>query len=258
MKKMIASLAAVALFAAPALAEISNKIVIPKGAYTVSPSDIQEGTRGINDDGIYNNLQSGEVQTQYRIPNNEGLFIGDDLHMTAPGTAMTTFRWVYSDPGNTTNGGGASHSSTVVFSHNTANDGGAVTNFAATTGGATTAAFLITGLPNATINNPGGGWLITVGLPGITTGPDIWVGLASNSGTVSGPNTLGLRGTSLSPDVGSSHNLHYAGFFTGPTATSFFTVANGGTFRMAVLPEPAVAGLLALGGLVMLRRRARA
>jgi hypothetical protein len=254
MKKMIASLAAVALFAAPALAEPTNKIVITKGQYTISPSDVQEGTRGINDDGIYNNLHSGEVQTQYLV-NNQGLFIGDDLHMIAPGTAMTTFRWVYSDNGTTANGGGLSHSSTLVFSHNTANDGGAVLNFAGTTGGATTAAFLITGLPNATINNPNGGWLITVGLPAITTGPDIWVGLASNSGTVG---NVGLRGTSLAPAVGSSHNLHYAGFFTGPTATSFFTVPNGGSFRMVVLPEPAVAGLLALGGLVMLRRRARA
>jgi hypothetical protein len=256
MKKMIASLAAVALFAAPALAEPTTKIVIPKGAYTVSPADVQEGTRGINDDGIYNNLHSGEPQTQYLVNNQGGLFIGDDLHMTSPGTAMTTFRWVYSDNGTTANGGGTGHSSTLVFSHNTANDGGSVLNFAGTTGGATTAAFLITGLPNATLNNPGGGWLITVGLPGITTGPDAWVGLASNSTTPAAG--VGLRGTSLSPAVGSSHNLHWAGFFTGPTATSFFTVPNGGSFRMVVLPEPAVAGLLALGGLVMLRRRARA
>jgi hypothetical protein len=249
----------VALFAAPALAEPTNKIVIPKGSYSISPADVQEGTRGLSDDGIYNNLhiQPGEVQTQYRVPNNAGSFIGDDLHMIAPGTLMTTFRWVYSDPGNTANGGGPSHSSTLLFSHNTANDNSAVNNFALTTGVSSfTAAFLITGLPNATLNNPGGGWLITVGLPGIQTGPDVWVGLLSNSGTVSGPNTLGLRGTSLSPNTGSSHNLHYA--TSDFSSTSFFTVANGGTFRMAVLPEPAVAGLLALGGLVMLRRRARA
>jgi hypothetical protein len=253
MKKMIASLAAVALFAAPALAEPTNKIVIPKGSYSISPADVQEGTRGINNDGIYNNLQSGNPQTQYLL-NNQTAFVGDDLHMIAPGSVMTTFRWVYSDNGNTANGGGVSHTSTLLFSNNTAGDNSAVNSFALTTGVSSfTAAFLITGLPNATVNNPNGGWLITVGLPGIQTGPDIWVGLLSGSTTVG---NVGLRGTSLSPTVGSSHNLHYA--TTGFTSTSFFTVANGGTFRMAVLPEPAVAGLLALGGLVMLRRRARA
>ena len=254
MKKLIASLAAVAICTAPALAEPANKILIPKGSYTVQPATV-ESERGINDDGIYNNLQSGLAQTQYREPNNAGFFVGDDLHMTMPGTAMTTFRWVYSDNGALPSF--PSHSSTLLFSNNTASDGGNVTSFALTTGvSGFTAAFLITGLPNATVNNPAGGWLITVGLPGIQTGPDIWVGLASNSNTVDGADTLGLRGTSLSPTVGSSHNLHYSTDFT--TATSFYTVPNGGSFRMVVLPEPAVAGLLAFGGLVVLRRRARA
>jgi hypothetical protein len=263
MKKLIASLAAVALFAAPALAELAHPgITIPKGSYTIEPADVDDGTRHdpANLAGNYNNLQLGHApQTQYRIPNNLGGFVGDDLHMV--GTTVTGYRWVYSDPG------AFSHSSSLAFFNmaNPADGGPLLGNTVTFVSGTITygAVFNVTGLPEATVNNPGGGWLITVGLPALTTATDIWVGLASNSLTVSPPNTLGLRGTDLNQNVpagsnegvGFSHNLHWSGFAATAPQTSFFTNAGGGNFRMAALPEPAVACLLALGGLVVLRRR---
>lgn len=252
MKKMIALLAVVAI-TAPALAEPTQRIVIPKGSYTIEPApEVEPGVRHDPNNlaGIYNNLQLGHTQTQYVVP-NQGNFVGDDLHMV--GTEITGIRWVYSDPGT------GSHTSTAVFLHNTAGDA-ALGSFVYFPYGTQTypAAFLITGLPNATPNNPGGGWLITVGLPSIPTGnPDIWMGLNSNSTTAAG--TRGLRGTNLTPNnpagnegVGNSHNLHFA---TSTAGTSFFTVPNGGSFRMAVLPEPAIAAMMALGGVLALRRR---
>jgi hypothetical protein len=262
MKKLIASLAAVALFAAPALAELAHTpIVIPKGSYTIEPAPdvVEEGTRHspANTAGIYNNLQLGHAQTQYRIPNNNGGFVGDDLHMT--GNTITGYRWVYSDPGT------GSHSSLMAFFNNTPGDAGPLLGNTVTfVSGTQTygAVFNITGLPNATSGNPGGGWLITVTLPTLATATDIWVGFSSNSLTVGDPSNLGLRGTNLSPGpahpnegVGSSHNLHWSGFYASPPYTSFFTHAGGGNFRQAALPEPGVACVLALGGLAVLRRR---
>jgi MYXO-CTERM domain-containing protein len=264
MKKFLGSLAAVALFAAPAMAELAyQSITIPKGSYTIEIApdvEVPDGTRhsAANLAGNYNNLQLGHAQTQYRIPNNAGAFVGDDLHMN--GNSVTGYRWVYSDPGV------GSHTSTVAFFNNTPADGGPLLGNTVTfTSGGTTfgAVFNITGLPNATATNPGGGWLITVTLPTLlAAGNDLWVGFQSNSPTVGTPANLGLRGTNLQPNVpaanegvGSSHNLHFSGLTTSSPGTSFFSHTGGGNFRQAALPEPAVAGLLALGGLVVLRRR---
>ena len=147
--------AAVALFAAPVLAEPTAPIVIPKGSYTIEPApDTETGTRHDPNNlaGIYNNLQLGHSQTQYRVPNNAGRFVGDDLHMT--GNTITGYRWVYSDPGT------GSHTSTMAFFNNTPGDAGPLLGNTATftSGGFTYGAvFAITGLPNATSGNPGGG-----------------------------------------------------------------------------------------------------
>jgi hypothetical protein len=269
MKKLIASLAVVAILAVPALADLSEPIVIRKGQYTLEPAPDVESTRHdpANLEGNYNNLQLGHPQTQYRIPNNQGFFVGDDLHMV--GTSVTGYRWVYSDPGDGGDGPGGvlvSHSSSMAFFNMaTPNDGGPLLGNTVmfTSGGSTFAAvFNVTGLPEATTNNPGGGWLITVGLPTLTTAMDIWVGFKSNSMTAPNPATTGLRGTNLSPGpahpnegVGSSHNLHWSGFAASPPYTAFFSHPGGGNFRQAALPEPGIAGLLALGGLLVLRRR---
>lgn len=266
MKKFLGSLAAVALFAAPAMAELAyQSITIPKGSYTIEIApdvEVDDGTRHspANLAGNYNNLHLGHAgQTQYRIPNNAGAFVGDDLHMA--GNTVTGYRWVYSDPG-----AAASHTSTMAFFNNGPADGGPLLGntltFSSGTATGLGAVFNVTGLPNATANNPGGGWLITVGLPTLTAaGNDLWVGFQSNSLTVGTPANLGLRGTNFgnnSPPgnegVGSSHNLHFSGLTTSSPGTSFFSPGTG-NFRQAALPEPAVAGLLALGGLVVLRRR---
>jgi hypothetical protein len=257
MRKVVAMMAVLGMAAVPALADIAP-IQITKGMYTYQPVDVG-GNRGLDPNnvaGIYNNLQIGNAQTQYRIPNNQGMMVGDDLHMT--GNVVTGVRWVYSDPGV------GSHTSLVGFFNQDGSDTGPVAGNTATftsLGSTYAALFSITGLPNATPGNPGGGWLITVGLPSIPTTNDIWIGFQSNSLTAPNPANMGLRGTNLVPGpgegVGSSHNLHWSGFNTTPPYTTFFPHAGGGNFRVNVLgtPEPAVACLLALGGLVVLRRR---
>jgi hypothetical protein len=257
MKKMIATLAAVALFAGPALADLSTlpRVTIPKGAYTVQPAGVDAGgERGIDPTPIYNNTTFGP--TTYHIQNS-GLFIGDDAHMD--GTTITSIRWVYSD------GGTASFSSSVAFFYNTANDAGPLLGNTVTFVSGTQvygAVFNVTGLPAATANNPTGGWIITVGLPALVTGPDVWVGFNSTSTTPQGAQAPGFRAGLRGGGVltaGFSHNLHFAGFFTGPTATSFFSAGSTltGNLRMQLggVPEPAAAALLAMGGLVALRRR---
>jgi hypothetical protein len=262
MKKMIASLAAVALFAAPALAELSHPSkTIPKGSYTIEPYYGEmdgSGTRGIDPTPIYNNTTFGP--TTYHI-NNAGVFVGDDAHMA--GTTITSIRWVYSDGGT---GGTSAHSSSVAFFYNTANDAGPILGNTVTfVSGTVTygAVFNVTGLPQATVNNPAGGWIITVGLPALVTGPDVWCGISSTSTTPGGPQgpgtRAGLRGGGVQTVPGaSSHNLHWSGFFASPPTTSFFTTPGlTGNFRWQFggVPEPAAAALMAIGGLLALRRR---
>jgi MYXO-CTERM domain-containing protein len=242
---MIGSLAAVALLAAPALAELSP-INIPQGSYTIRPYDVNDVERQYDPSaGIYNNTTG---PTRYSI-NNAGKFVGDDVHMT--GATVTGFQWIYVD-----NGPG-SHTSTLAFFYNTPGDAGPLLGNTATFtfGGITYGAvFSVSGLPESTTTNPAGGWLITVGLPAFFTGTDAWVGIASNSTT---PTRAGLRAGNV-PTVGSSHDLYWSGFYVTPPYTSFFTVTapvGDADLRIAVLPEPAAAALLAMGGLLALRRR---
>jgi hypothetical protein len=250
MKKLIASLAAVALFAGPALAELAPR-VIPQGSYTITPYEaVDDASRGISyTAGIYNNLTGPTTESI----NNGGFFVGDDVHMT--GATMTAFQWIYVD------GGTGSHSSLVAFFYNTPGDGGPLLGNTVTfVSGTQTygAVFNITGLPQATAGNTVGGWLITVTLPTVVLGTDAWVGLSTNSTTPTGPigpgSRPGLR-SGNNPTVGSSHDLYWSGFYATPPYTSFFTSPTDSNLRMAILPEPAVAAVLGIGGLLALRRR---
>jgi hypothetical protein len=245
---MIGTLAAVALLAAPALAELSPSKIITRGNYTIAPYDLNEVERQYDPlAGIYNNTTG---PTRYSM-NNAGFFVGDDAHML--GGTVTGFQWIYVD------NGPASHTSTVAFFYNTAADGAPgplLGNTVTFTSGTITygAVFGVTGLPEATPGNPGGGWLITVGLPTFVSGPDVWVGIASNS---LNPTRAGLRAGNV-PTVGNSHDLYWSGFYATAPYTSFFAVTApvaDADLRMAVLPEPAAAAVLAIGGLLALRRR---
>jgi len=256
MKKLIGSLAAVALFVAPAMAELAHTpITITKGNYTIQPYDATEVERHYSlGEGLYNNLQA---PTRSSI-NNPGYFVGDDAHMAAAG-AVTSFHWIYVD-----GGAAASHTSTLAFFANTAGDAGPVlgNTLTFTSGGFTYGAiFAVTGLPQSTSGNPNGGWLISVGLPSFAAPADVWAGISSSSTTPTGGIGLGMRPglrTGNAPTVGSSHNLYFAGLTSSLPGTTFFD--NGANpananLRMAIIPEPAVAAMLAFGGLLALRRR---
>jgi len=259
MKKLIASLAAVALFAAPVLAEFANPgKTIPSSQVTIRPYDLSEVERHYSlGEGIYNNLQG---PTRYSI-NNSLKFFGDDAHMT--GNTVTSFHWIYVDNGMIGPNTGGSHTSTLAFFVNTPGDGGPLLGNTATfVSGTMTygAVFGVTGLPQWTANNPAGGWLISVGLPSFVTGPDLWVGIQSTS---TNPTRAGLRAGN-GPTVGqlpladASHNLYWSGFFATGPPTSFFTVTApvmDADLRIAIIPEPAAAGLMVLGGVLALRRR---
>jgi MYXO-CTERM domain-containing protein len=259
MKKLIGSLAMVAVVTAPALAELSQPITIPQGAYTITPygtDEVSDATRGISyTAGLYNNLTAPTRYSQ----NNANRFVGDDIHMVGPGS-ITGFQWVYVD------GGPDSHSSSLAFFHNNAADtmpllGNTVTFTSGTQ--VYGAVFNVTGLPQSTPGNPNGGWLITVNLPHLTTGADLWIGLATNSDTPTGGIGVGMRPglrAGNAPTVGDSHDLYWSGFNSpGPYTTFYAPPASGGStnhdWRFAVLPEPAAAGLLAVGALLALRRR---
>lgn len=254
MKKLIASLAAVALFAAPAMAELAQRtFTIPKGSYTVRPYDPTEVERHYSvGEGLYNNLSA---PTRASI-NNPGFFVGDDAHMAAAGN-VTSFHWIYVD-----GGAAASHTSTIAFFANTPGDGAPVlgNTLTFTSGGFTYGAiFAVTGLPQGTVGNPNGGWLISVGLPAFAAPQDVWAGIASTSttpGGAIGPGMRpGLRAGNV-PTVGSSHDIYWAGFAATAPYTSFFPNAGvHDNLRMAIIPEPAAAAVLAIGGLLALRRR---
>lgn len=233
MKKRFLMVAALALTAAPAFAEITRNadgvIMVPRSAYTVIPLDvdgnpIDDGARthyGFdNRVGGYNNLQLGRAgATNYLINNGVsaayplGRFVGDDFHMGRKATDFTGFLWLYTD------NGPSEHASTVAFFNNTAMNGAPGPAFGATMtmlvvtsmGTISTAAVLgfAPTLPEATPGNPNGFWGISVthltlaeaGLQIISAGSHGWMGFRSKSVN---PTRGGMRATQFVPDVGTS------------------------------------------------------
>jgi hypothetical protein len=306
MKKTLLMVTALAITATSALAGATRapdgRFILPKEAYQIVPLDaagnpIPDGGRAnpgfTNDVGQYNNLQLGVAgATSYFVDNAPKMVI-DDYHMGRKATDMTGFIWVYTDGGKNagpfTSMNYRSHDSTVALFTNTANDNSAlnlmqmqvtfttltstfqtmVTTLTTTVG----ASILITGLPEATIGNPAGGWGIRVtkldgvGFNILSTSAHGWMGIWSQSLTpwnaappAAGSPAPGLRGgiraTQFNPHIGDSHDNVFA---TATTFGSSFLDLNGvndsDNIRWAVVPEPGVAGLLALSGLLVLRRR---
>jgi len=248
-----------------------------------------------NDVGQYNNLQLGVAGATSYFVDNAPHMVVDDYHMGRKATDFTGFIWVYTDGGKNTGAFTSmnyrSHDSTVAFFENTANDGAPgplslmqmqvtfttltstfqtmITTLTTTVG----ASILITSLPEATLGNPAGGWGIRVtklqnfGFNFLSTTAHGWMGIWSKSLTpwspappAAGSPAPGLRGgiraTQFAPHIGDSHDNVFA---TATTFGSSFLDLNGiadtDNIRWAVVPEPGVAGLLALSGLLVLRRR---
>lgn len=184
-----------------------------------------------------------------------GAFMCDDMTLrpgtTAIGSAGTGsggIDWVYN---NAPQGAGV-HGVTIAFFNN---PGGADTTL-----GTTIAAFTF-----GTGGAPNGYFLLSAGLPSFAVGTtDIWVCIAHSVPTrhfFSGDPVDGAPGTANPGSLyqGSSDNI---ALVFGGTVTPFFFSGSGAALANAnwalqgsIVPEPSVAGLLVIGGLLALRRR---
>lgn len=268
MKRAILAACLAALVATPAMAGLAslNPMQIT-GTVGYDIANQQPGPRGFpyasnNPNGVYDNMLSVPGLTQpapstfyaggiLDLP--AGAFMCDDITL-APGTTFIGsagtgsggLDWVFN---NSTQGTGL-HNVTIAF---LSNPGGNDTSL-----GATIAAFSFGG------GIPNGYYVFTAGLPvfNVPTA-DIWLCIAHSVPTrhfFSGNPVHGTPGTADPTALyqGSSDNLFLvlstagATLFTGGTAPALL---NNNWALQGGVPEPSVAALLAIGGLLALRRR---
>lgn len=269
MKKVLVAALLAALVATPAMAGLappSPTNPTRVGAFTpynlngdVTPRGFPYDSNDPNDvydNGLFIGGFSNGPSTFYAggiIDLPAGAFLCDDITLkpgtTAIGSAGTGsggIDWVY----NNSYAGSGSHNVTLAFLNN---PGGNDTSL-----GSTIAAFTFGG------GAPNGYFLLSAGLPQFAVGvTDIWVCIAHSVPTrhfFSGNPVDGTPGTANPAALydGSSDNLLvvFGGGATGAFSGSGAALANANwALQGSIIPEPSVAGLLAIGGLLALRRR---
>jgi hypothetical protein len=230
MKKLVVCLSAVALLTTPAMAELAdNAIYLDQSHWTATPID---GGRPYTQAGVYcyDNMWTAiggpAPRTAYLssliggyVP--AGISVLDDFILSGSSQTFTVMHYIYwaSLP--------SSMTQIVGFFSDTLGSSGWQ--------GATFAMFSVTGLPG------GGGWIITLQLPTVVAPHHhIWGGmiaLAPVDHPLGGPPGIG----------GHTPKAWYAG--------GQITSWEGNLMWAIGVPEPTTVGLLALGGLLALRRR---
>jgi hypothetical protein len=220
MRKLTLCVAVLALVAAPALAE---RTIEPLSSIRY----MDYGTGQVRTGPVYQDLATAgwfnAGQTNYPMP------VADDIHGTGPDTIVSmTIGYVNEDATTGT------FVLPVTFYTNTASDGvipGA--------GAVPIASFSIT--------LPYGAFIIAnIPVPNVAVGTDFWFEAQYGGFQTAGPILTGNpAGT-----VGYSHDI-----FAQTSTTWNFESGTWADFTLGFVPEPASIGLLAVSGLLMLRRR---
>lgn len=277
MKKTLVIAALVGLVAAPAFAGLAplniTPIVVPaEGNVTLTSLDgtPRDGLPGggqlagykPNDPAnMYDNMWGDPFgpllggPAQYNAGSSPylggGTFVFDDIHVPQNDVGYwtaTTLRWLWYNPGAIGNCQGGVQNVTVLFFSNTASNG---------TLGATIVGYQFTGVQC-------GFFIGQFSIPPTQLPKDAWIGIRHATPGVT--QVLGSAGSHVDGDAatgsGSLPGAQFQGtggsamwFFDG---ASFFTSSAGKlmlTITGTKIPEPATIGFLALGGLLVLRRR---
>lgn len=234
MKKVLVMLALVGLMAAPAMADVV-KYVTPSSAMQV----VAGGPRGTP---IYSDLATIGSYVNAGTTATYPLPVGDDIHAISGGT-ITSFAVGYYTPD------AGTFNLHVAFFNNDAAD--SIVPPWPPGSPAPMASYVLQNLPGA------GAWLITITGVSLPVGQDFWFEEDwSNSYGVAGATAVATGGPLLctSPDplgYGTSHDV-----FSQTGSLWSFSTAGIANFALEFyIPEPATIGLLAMAGLMILRRR---
>jgi len=264
MKKAFAMIAVMGLVAVPLMAAPLTQLGQDRTSFTEilgTPSNPQgtAGNRAQNaydgDEVLYDNMWSavagGSANLTLSVIAGSATFVMDDITLASSfsSASLGGLHWIFYNPGGSAGSGGTA---TGQFTTDTwaffSNPGtGAI--------GATIAAFQLSGIQT-------GFFIFTLDFSGsgLVLPKNSWIGFRKSFGTVAYLGGTGGDAGSSTQDVG-------LGFGTFPTGITSSTVAPvsllgaGGTgggslhIAMGLFPEPASAALLAIGGLVVLRRR---
>jgi hypothetical protein len=248
MRKVFATLAVAMLMAAPAMAELSmTPTVVDPSWITVTP--IGEGLRTTTmyvngTENLYDNMASafgvtGSSPYTNGVTAGAATFVLDDMHFAAPSNTISHVHFLYYNPGA---GGTLMSPSTDVLAF-FSNPGGLNTAVGAT-------------LALYSFMAPTGFFLFSLNISGApaVVGQDVWMGYNKSLTTF-------WTGGGQPVTFGTGTNIGALGFSPTTISPSLFTTFMGapapGSLHWAVggVPEPVTITLLAIGGLVSLRRR---
>jgi len=229
----------VLLMAAPAMAEVSTALPtsgeLTLSTYNSVSGEITPGMGGPRGTSIYADLVTSGSYINQGTTATYPLPVGDDLHATGGGT-VTAFQMGYYIPGTI-----GTYNITYTFWPGDATD----SDPPGYGGAASIASYLLTGLP-------AGANAFNVTGVSVPVGADFYIecDFAGNGIATGGPLITDNSGGT----VGYSHNYFtqtgslwsFGG--TNPPWADFYLGAD-------IVPEPTTMGLLALGGLLALRRR---
>lgn len=272
MKKAFAMIAVMGLVAVPLMAAPLVQLSQDRTSFTEilgTPSNPQ-GTTGTraqnaydNDEVLYDNMWSavnqgagflgtGSANLTLSVIAGSATFVMDDISLASSfsSASLGGLHWVFYNPGGSGGSGGTatglSTTDTWAFFSNPGT--GAI--------GATIGAFQLTGIPT-------GFFVFTLDFSGsgLVLPKNSWIGFRKSFGTVAYLGGTGGDAGASTQDIGLGFGSFPSPGITTALVSPVSAVGAGGTgggslhIAMGLFPEPASAALLALGGLVALRRR---